>query len=40
MAHNYPLMPETFSDILLSDELREYVQEVHHIGVTPLKFQM
>jgi hypothetical protein len=40
MAHNHPLLPKAFSDILLSDELREYVQERHRIRVTLLKIQM
>jgi hypothetical protein len=40
MAHNHPLLPEDFSDILVSDKLREYVQELHRLGVTPLTIQM
>jgi hypothetical protein len=40
VAQIHHLLPETFSDILLSDELLEYVQELHRIGVPPLKIQM
>jgi hypothetical protein len=40
VRHNHGLFPEAFADILLSGELRDYVQELHRIGVPPLKIQL
>jgi hypothetical protein len=37
--HNHDLFPLAFADLLLSDELRDYVQELRRIGVSPLKIQ-
>jgi hypothetical protein len=40
VAHNHELLPAAFADLLLSDEMREYVQELHRIGVSPLKIRL
>jgi hypothetical protein len=40
VAHNHERVPAAFADLLLSDEMREYVAELHRIGVPPLKIQL
>jgi hypothetical protein len=40
VGHNHGRFPEAFADIRLSHELRDDVQELHRIGVSPLKIEL
>jgi hypothetical protein len=40
VEHDHRLFPAAFADLLLSDEMCDYVQDLRRIGVSPLKIQL
>jgi hypothetical protein len=39
VTQNYQLIPSAFAEIVLSDEIRDYIRELHHVKISPMKIQ-